>query len=107
MSAFVSFSPTMLPLVSSTMPEADGHALVAEMRDLLQLVLFVDDEVLLPQPGDEPPVAVDDRRRDVDEVDAAAETELLLVLSSDADAACDDDDRSARRDRSMSEAYVS
>ena len=49
----------MLPLVSSTMPEADRHALVAEVRDLLQLVLFVDDEVSWPQPGHEPPVPVE------------------------------------------------
>ena len=54
------------------------------MRDLLQLVLFVDDEVLLAQPGNEPSVPVDDRRRDVDEVDAAAEAELVLLLSRDA-----------------------
>ena len=82
----------MLPLVSSTMPEADRHALVAEVRDLLQLVLFVDDEVLLPQARNEAPVPVDDGRRHVDEIDAAAEAELFLLLSRDARAAGDDDD---------------
>ena len=88
----------MLPLVSRTNPEADRHALVAEVRHLLQLVLLVDDEVLLAQPRNEPSVPVDDGRRDVDEVDAAAEPELVLFLSRDACAAGDDDGRERSRE---------
>ena len=51
------------------------------MCDLLELILFVDDEVFLPQARHEPPGAIGHGRRHVDQVDAAAEAELLLLLS--------------------------
>src|SRR5690606_34023516 len=52
--------------------EAHRHALVAEMRDLLDLAVVVDGEVLLAEPRDEAAVVIGYRRGDVDQLDAAA-----------------------------------
>ena len=65
----------MLPLVSSDDAEADRHALGAEVRDRLRLVVFVDEEVFLAQAGDEAAAGVRHRRGDVDQLDAALEPE--------------------------------
>ena len=59
-------------------PKADRHALRAEVRDLLRHVVFVDDEVVLLQAGDEAARRVGDRRGDVDQLDARAELEPVL-----------------------------
>ena len=55
--------------------EAHRHAVRAEMRHRLRLVVFVDEEVFLAQPGHEPAARIDDRRGDVDQLDAALEAE--------------------------------
>src|SRR4029450_13667308 len=70
--------------------EADRHTLVAEVRHLLQLVLFVHDEVVLSEPRDEAAVAIDDGCRDVDEIDAALEAKFVLILSRHARTTGDD-----------------
>ena len=81
----------MLPLVSSTSPRLTGT------RSLLKCVISCSSfssytmKSFWRQAGDEAPVAVDDRRRDVDEIDAAAEPEFFLILPRDAGAAGDDD----------------
>ena len=49
------------------------------MRDLHRLVVFVEDEVFLAQPGREAPCAVRHRRGDVDQLDPALEAEALLA----------------------------
>jgi hypothetical protein len=51
------------------------------MRDLLRFVVLVDDEVVLPQAGDESAVRVGDRRGDVDQLDAALEAERFLTVT--------------------------
>ena len=57
--------------------EADRHAFGGEVRDRPQLAVLVDPEVVLPEAGHEPAVAVADRGGDVDQLDAGAEAELL------------------------------
>ena len=81
---------TAIGLKAVMSSEADGHTFVAEVRHLLQLVLFVYDEVVLAESGDEASVLIDDSRRDVDEVDAAFETKFFLILPRDARTAGDD-----------------
>ena len=58
-------------------PEAHRHAIGVELRDLLRLAVFVDDEVLALEAADEPSVAIGDRDADVDEIDARLERESL------------------------------
>ena len=48
----------MLPLVSTRDPETHRHAFRAEVRDLLQLLVLVHDEVVLLESRHEPPVGV-------------------------------------------------
>ena len=71
------FSPAMLPLVSSTMPRLTGTRSALKYVIVLRLVVFVDDEVLLPQTGNESSVRVGHRRRHVDQFDAALEAEAF------------------------------
>ena len=65
----------MLPLVSSTMPRLTGTRSALKCVTVYRLVVFVDDEVFLAEPGDEAAAGVGDRRRDVDQLDAALEAE--------------------------------
>ena len=58
--------------------ETDRDPIVAEVRHVLQLPVLVDGEVLSPKPGDESSVLVGDCRGDVDEIDAAPESEPFL-----------------------------
>ena len=60
--------------------ETHRHAIVAEMRDVLQLAVFVDGEVLAAEPGHETSVLVSDRCGHVDEIDTALKPEALLRL---------------------------
>ncbi len=50
-----------------------------EMGDADRLVVFVDDEIFLPEAGHEAAARVRDGRGDVDQLDAALEAEALFV----------------------------
>ena len=71
----------MLPLVSTHEPEADRHALGAEVRDRLLLAILEDTEVFFAQARDESAVDVGHRGRHVDQLDAGSEAEDLRTLS--------------------------
>ena len=58
--------------------EAYRHALRAEMRDRLRLVIFVHQKVFLQQTRDEPAGRVRHHRRDVDQLDATLEAKPRL-----------------------------
>src|SRR5205809_934383 len=60
--------------------ETAGHAFGAEMGHLLRLVVFVHHEIFLPQTGNKPSARIRDRRRNVDELDAALETEPVVLV---------------------------
>ena len=61
--------------------EAHGHALAAEVRDLLSLAVFAHEEVLLAQAGRESTRTVGHRRGDVDQLGRAAKPEAVLLRS--------------------------
>ena len=48
------FSPAMLPLVSSAMPRLTGTRSALKCVTSTGLIVFVDEEVVLLQPGHEP-----------------------------------------------------
>src|SRR5439155_15120824 len=60
--------------------EAHRHAVRTEMRHGLRLVVFVDEEIVLAQPGHEAAVRIDHCRRDVDQFDAALEAESRIGI---------------------------
>ena len=93
----------MLPLVSSVDAEAHRHPLGIELRDRLQLAVFVDEEVVLLQIAHEPPAIVSDRDRHADELDARAKRKPLTrrpLLRADP-AAASHAAASARRRRGL------
>ena len=67
-------SPSMLPLVSSTMPRLTGTRSALKCVTVLRLLVVVDAEVVLGQAGDEAAGLVGHRRGDVDQLDARCGT---------------------------------
>ena len=74
-------------------PEADRHALGAEVGDLDRLIVFVNQEIALAETGDEAARRVGHRRGDVDELDAGVEPGVLLTRHT----AVTDEQRGGRR----------
>ncbi len=70
----------MLPLVSRTMPRLTGTRSALKCVTVCELIVFVDEEVLLPETGHESAARVGHRRRDVDQLDAALEPERIATL---------------------------
>src|SRR5262249_39393800 len=61
-------------------PEAHRHAVAAEVRNLHRLVVLVYHEVFSAQTADKTSGDIGDRRRHVDQFDAALELETLLLV---------------------------
>ena len=68
----------MLPLVSSAIPRLTGTRSALKCVTVCQLAVFVHDEVLLVQAGDEPAARIGHARGDVDQLDATLEAESGL-----------------------------